>query len=325
MMDTIAIKMFDATMRLYSMLYIKEYARGGITDEEFLTLRALFMDATFQAKNLMNNSMIHCYGEGTEDIDALIDYAIEKEVIYNPKHWRIMYHGIRKRIEEKRIVQNDKRNILSCYDLLKVLNRNLSAWYIVEKETGNKCERSPELYLKMCNYLSGDAPLINYYPGITIAEQEIISEEVSLHYAGEYVDYICEFTRRMRMLMKERGLKSFLSPLPEMNDRVQGPLWGAKFKNEIERKVLLALQEKREVEFIYYDFKRGVSHTSLVRVTPVKLRYDAGEWILLGKYESNELYEFDVSMILCMDDVEVSEFKDKFLRDLKDDFLSSDY
>ena len=118
----------------------------------------------------------------------------------------------------------------------------------------------------------------------------------------------------MRLLMEERGLAFFLSPTAEMADKVQGPPWGAKFKNEIERKVFLALQENRGIEFVYYSFEDSHCCTSLVRTTPVRLRYDEDHWTLIGKDKNKKIHEYNVRLILCVDDVEIGSYKERYKR-----------
>ena len=193
----------------------------------------------------------------------------------------------------------------------------LAACYWVEKETGKTYTESPELFRRLCNYLSNDAPLVNEYPGVSLREQARVSEEVYLVHAGEYVEYICEFERRMRLLMEERGLAFYLSPTPENSDKVKGSQWGTKFKNEIERKIFLALQESRETEFVYYSFEDGHFCTSCVRTVPVRLRYDEDHWTLIGEDKNKELHEYNVRLILCVDDVEIECYMDRYKRAFK--------
>lgn len=236
-MNTIVLKQYDATLWIFQRLRYKEYGGRGITEDEFQELKVLFVSLVHQAKNLMSDFIKHLTGNTVEDIDELIDFAVAKGVIYYPKHWKIMYHGLFKRMEENQMVPKDKRNIFQSYELLKTLNSNLSAWYIVEEETGSACSEDSDLFLRMRGYLSSDAPLVNEYPGISRIEQSAISEEVYRRNAGEYVDYIIEFHRRMRTLMEERGLLYSVALRTETSDSVQGPPWGTEFKNEIERKI----------------------------------------------------------------------------------------
>ena len=87
------------------------------------------------------------------------------------------------------MVRNDRtQNLHSPRYLLPTLNSHLAACYWVEKETGKTYTESPELFRRLCNYLSNDAPLVNEYPGVSLREQARVSEEVYLVHAGEYVE-----------------------------------------------------------------------------------------------------------------------------------------
>lgn len=215
------------------------------------------------------------------------------------------------------VINDREKNLHSPRYLLPTLNSHLAACYWIEQETGKTYAESPELFRRLCNYLSSDAPLVNEYPGVSLNEQARVSEGVYLVNVGEYVEYICEFERRMRLLMEERGLAFYLSPTPEMTDKVQCPPWGAKFKNEIERKVFLALHESRETEFVYYSFEDGHVCTSLVRTIPVRLSYEEDYWTLIGKDKNKELHEYNVRLILCVDDVEIENYKERYKRAFK--------
>jgi len=317
-MDTIALKIYDATLWLYERICAKECAHGGLTEDDFALMRDLFMSLSQQAKHLLKNFYACECGGGGDDFDAVIDYAAEMGIIWYPDRWKVIYNGISRRIEEERMVRNDRtQNLHSTRYLFPTLNSHLTACYLIEKDTGKTCAESPELFRRLCNYLSSDAPLVNEYPGVSLNEQARVSEEVYFVNVGEYVEYICEFERRMRLLMEERGLAFFLSPTPEMADKVQGPPWGAKFKNEIERKIFLALHESRETEFVYYSFEDGHVCTSLVRTIPVRLSYEEDHWTFIGKDKNGELHEYNVRLILCVDDVEIENYKERNERAFK--------
>lgn len=314
-MDTIALKIYDATLWLYERMCAKKCAHRGLPEDDFSLLKDLFLSLSQQAKHLLKDFYAGECGRGAEDLNAVIDYAAEKGIIWYPDRWKAMYHGLRRRVEEGRMVRNDRtQNLHSLRYLLPTLNSHLAACYLIEKETGKTYTESPELYRRLCNYLSNDAPLVNEYPGVSLSEQARVSEEVYLVNVGEYVEYICEFERRMGLLMEERGLAFYLSPTPEMTDKVQCPPWGAKFKNEIERKVFLALHESRETEFLYYSFEDGHVCTSLVRTIPVRLSYEEDHWTLIGKDKNKELHEYNVRLILCVDDVEIESYKERYKR-----------
>lgn len=317
-MDTIALKIYDATLWLYDRLCAKEYAHGGLSEDDLDLMKDLFLSLSLQAKHLLKDFYAGECGRRADDIDVVIDYAAGNRIIWYPDRWKAMYHGLRRRVEEGRMVRNDRtQNLHSPRHLLPTLNSHLAACYWVEKETGKTYTESPELFRRLCNYLSNDAPLVNEYPGVSLREQARVSEEVYLVNVGEYVEYICEFERRMRLLMEERGLAFFLSPTPEMADKVQCPPWGAKFKNEIERKIFLALQESKDIEFVYYSFEDGHLRTSCVRTVPVRLRYDEEHWTLIGKDKNKELHEYNVRLILCVDNVEIESYKERYKRAFK--------
>lgn len=317
-MDTIALKIYDATLWLYERICAKECAHGGLSEDDFALMKDLFLNLSQQTKHLLKDFYAGECSRGAEDFDAVIDYATEKGIVWHPERWKTMYNGISRRIEEGRMVRNDRtQNLHSPRYLLPTLNNHLAACYWVEKETGKTYTESPSLFNVMCNYLSSDAPLINSYPGVSLSEQARVSEEVYLVHVGEYVEYICEFERRMRLLMDERGVAFYISPTPEMADKVQGPPWGAKFKNEIERKIFLALQESKDIEFVYYSFEDGHVCTSCAQTVPVRLRYDEDHWTLIGKDKNKELHEYNVRQILCVDDVEIESYKERYKRAFK--------
>ena len=212
-MDTLALKIYDATLWLYERLCTKDCGRGGLTEDEYGQMKDLFMSLTQQAKDLLRNFYVRECGRRTDDYEAVIDYAVEMGIIYYPGRWKTMYNGLRRRIEKGRMVRNDRtRNLHSPRYLLPTLNRHLAACYWTEKETGKTYTESPELFRSICNYISSDAPLVNEYPGISLKEQALISEQAYMNNIGELADYKCEFIRRMKWLMEERGLAFFLAP-----------------------------------------------------------------------------------------------------------------
>lgn len=317
-MDTIALKQYDVTLWLYERMCAKDCSYADLAEDDFALQKDLFLSLSQQAKHLLKDFYACECGKGTEDFDAVIDYAAEKGVIWYPDRWKAMYNGLSRRIEEGHMVRNDRtKNFHLPRYLFPTLNSRLTACYLIEKETGKTYAESPELFRRLCSYLSSDAPLVNKYSGVSLSEQARVSEEVYLVNVGEYVEYICEFERRMRLLMEERGLAFFLSPTPEMADKVQGPPWGAKFKNEIERKIFLALQESKDIEFVYYSFEDGHVCTSCVQTTPVRLRYDEDCWTLIGIDKNKELHEYNARLILCVDDVEIECYKERYKRAFK--------
>ena len=311
-MDTIALKIYDATLWLYERICAKECAHGGLPEDDFSLLKDLFLSLSQQAKHLLKDFYAGECGRGTEDFNAVIDYAAENGIIWYPDRWKAMYNGLKRRIEEGRMVINDRtKNLHSPRYLLPTLNSHLAACYWIEQETGKTYMESPELFRRLCSYLSSDAPFVNEYPGISLGEQTRISEEAYMSNASEFVDYKCDFLKRISLLMEERGLAFYLSPTPEMTDKVQGPPWGAKFKNEIERKIFLALQDSKDIEFVYYSYEDGHVYTSLVRTIPVRLSYEEDHWTFIGKDKNGELHEYNVRLILCVDDVEIENYKER--------------
>ena len=243
-MNTLALKIYNATLWLYGELYERSCAYG-LTEEENRELIDLFMSASQQARNLLDDFRYDCLGERTNDIDTLVDFAIEKKVILYAKHWKSMYHGLRKRIEGNRLMPNDKRfNLFSGYKLLSNLDINRSSRSVVEEDAKD----------------------------------------------------------------------SFLTPSLEIADKVQGPPWGAVFKTEIECKVLLSLQGDKEIEFIYFALKDGHCYTSCEQIKPVCIRYDGNHWTLLGKDNKDVLHEFNVSLMLSVDDEEVRKHKERIAK-----------
>lgn len=317
-MDTIALKQYDVTLWLYERMCAKDCSYAGLAEDDYALQKDLFLSLSQQARHLLKDFYACECGRRADDIDVVIDYAAGNGIIWYPDRWKAMYNGLMRRVEEGRMVRNDRtQNLHSPRYLLPTLNSNLAACYWVEKETGKTYTDNPGLFNVMCNYLSSDAPLINSYPGVSLSEQARVSEEVYLVNVGEHVEYICEFERRMRLLMDEQGLAFYLSPTPEMADKVQGPPWGAKFKNEIERKIFLALQDSKDIEFVYYSYEDGHVYTSLVRTIPVRLSYEEDHWTFIGKDKNGELHEYNVRLILCVDDVEIENYKERNERAFK--------
>ena len=307
-MNAIDFKKYDATLWLYLRLCEKECANGRLSEEEFVILKDLFMSLTLQAKDLMNNFYQYECGVKTDSLEVIIDHCANR-IIYYPNRWKTMYNGLRRRIEEERIVRNDRtRNLHSPRYLLPTLNSHLAACWCM-KQAGKTYKENQELFNKMYHYLSSDAPLVNKYPGISIVEQVNISEVVLAMTRNDDIDYEREFQKSIKQLMGKRGLEFSLTPSPQIADMVQGPPWGFEFKNEIERKVLMALNQIRDIEFIYFSFKDGCTCTSYVRTTPVGLRYDGSHWTLIGQDMNHIQYEYNMRLILSVDENEVQKFK----------------
>ena len=312
-MNPLLLKIYDATLSLYEKMCERDCAFAGWTDDEFKQTLELFMSISFQAKCLLSDFYEHLSGKRAEDIDVLIDFAREKGIIWYPSNWKTTYHGLRRRIEENRMVPNDKRNIHLPRGLFKYLNHRLSAWYLVEEETGKPCEFDPELFRKMGNYLcySSYSPMTNNYPGISFSEQAVIADEVYHYiyenwdddYEDESVPFYHQFKPRMEALMKERGLPSFLTPTLEQMNRVEKRYrLVPKFMNEIEREVFTAFQENRTIRFLFFTFENAHPVTSHVCTTPIKFRSGIPCWILVGKDENGKIKEYNVRFILQIED-----------------------
>ena len=125
--ESIALKVYGETVHLYVALCEKDCAMGSLTDDEYIKMIDLFMSTSLQARILMKDFYEHYTGGVTEDIDILIDFAAKHELIWYPTKWKIVYHGLRKRIEENRMVANDKwRNLHTPRYLLPTLYNQLS-------------------------------------------------------------------------------------------------------------------------------------------------------------------------------------------------------
>lgn len=298
----VALKIFDVKMWLYDRLYVKENAGGGLNEEEFIELKNLFMNVSHHAISFLSD--FYQYGTGTKnrDIDTLIDYAAEKGIIQYSSRWKTLYHELRSKGKESCMVSDDKQNILDMMELFGFLKKHVIARYIVETETGGPCEESPELYRLMMNY---GPSLINDYPGVSYTEQVTIYDDI-YRISMDVEDPECqikrEFDEKMERLMKDRGLTHHMTPLIGMQDKIQGDHGEVKFQNEIEREVLLALQEEREVGFRYFSMEDGNDCWSQVWTTPIKLRLERDGWILVGKDEDNQVQEYIVRLILCVTD-----------------------
>ena len=49
------LKTYDALLRRYHALYVKEFARGGLNDEEFEKIKQMFVEACHMAKALLQD------------------------------------------------------------------------------------------------------------------------------------------------------------------------------------------------------------------------------------------------------------------------------
>lgn len=135
-MDTLAIKRYNITMWMYERLCEQDCLRCGLTEDEFGQMKDLFMSMIQQAEDLLRNFYARECGREADDFDAVIDYAAEKEIINYPSRWKAMYNGLRRRIEDGRMVRNDKtRNLQSARYIFPTLNCHLAACYRVEEET----------------------------------------------------------------------------------------------------------------------------------------------------------------------------------------------
>jgi hypothetical protein len=77
------------------------------------------------------------------------------------------------------------------------------------------------------------------------------------------------------------------------------------------------LQESKDIEFVYYSYEDGHVYTSLVRTIPVRLSYEEDHWTFIGKDKNGELHEYNVRLILCVDDVEIENYKERNERAFK--------
>ena len=81
--------------------------------------------------------------------------------------------------------------------------------------------------------------------------------------------------------------------------------------------ILVAVQERRTIEFIYTSYEDGHKYASCPCVTPVSLTYKEDHWALRGKDRNNVEHEYDVRNIQSLDSFKVRRMKERIHRAYK--------
>ena len=143
--DELKLKAFDVLLWYYNKLYIKMFASGGVNQEEFEELKCLFVEACQMAKTLLEEFVRKYDDTETDDFDLVLERVESWGVIHYAYYWKAMYHKLLPCVEENKMTSKDKDHIFSAYDLLKIANYTLAAWYILEKENGITGKDNPGL------------------------------------------------------------------------------------------------------------------------------------------------------------------------------------
>ena len=108
----------------------------------------------------------------------------------------------------------DNFQVFSAYDLLKIANYSLAAWYILEKENGVTGKEEPALLRKLLNYLScrSGGSFWYEYPEVSFTTRADIWDIAEKHDYGDihpddweaHVWYF--FKAKMDEYMAEQGI-----------------------------------------------------------------------------------------------------------------------
>ena len=185
--EELRLKFLDAFLWIYHRLYVKQFALGGINEEEFEELKRLFVDACRIVRTLLNDFVKKYDGLDTDNFDVVLEKAEHRNVIHYCDSWRHMYHELLPQVKNNQIRAKDKYRVFCAYDLLKVANYSLAAWYIVEKENGVTGKEEPALLQKLLNYLSwrSSGSFWYEYPGVSFTTLAEIWNTAEKHDYGD--------------------------------------------------------------------------------------------------------------------------------------------
>ena len=304
--EELRLRAFDALLWIYHKLYIKDCAGGGINDEEFEELKQLFVKACYMAKNLLRD-FVRKYDEvDTDDFDVVLDRAEHWRVLHYADCWKRMYRGLLPCVEEKRVLPDEKLKVISAYDLLKIPNYRLAAWFIMEKENGITGKDNLDLLHKLYFYLSDHDPFRNEYPGISYTTQAEIWHLAKKHDYGDlhpdvwecYVEHF--FEDKMEEYMREHGMQHLTMIPSELEERI---VFLHKYRlfipDEIKTCIFSAMKENKTLEIVYFSFENGTSHISMECIMPIKVDAETHYyWTLIGKDEKGQTKEYVVRQIL---------------------------
>ena len=199
---------FDALLNQYYKLYLKEFAYGGINEDEFEEMKRLFVEACRMAKTLLSDFVRKYDDTDTDDFDVVLERAEHWDVLHYSSWWKKMYHELLPHVEEDRMSPKDRSGVFSAYDLLKIPNYKLAAWIVIEKENGVTGKDNPELLRKLYHYFSALSPYRNNYPGCPFTTQAEIWHQAENHDYGDihpddWEGYVWDyFKKRMEKISK---------------------------------------------------------------------------------------------------------------------------
>ena len=304
-MDEIKLRAFDALLWQYHRLYVKQFACGGINDDEFEELKRLFVEGCRMAEDLLKDFEKKYDCLETDDFDIVLERAEHWGVLHYSCWWKRMYHERLPHVEENRMTSEDRDRMFSAYDLLKIANYTFAAWLVMEKENGVTGKDNPKLLHKLYHYFSGHDPYRNDYPGCPFTTQAEIWHEAENHDYGkvhpdEWEGYVSDyFENRMEEYMAEHGLPHPLVIPSEIEDRIVCSRdYLRYFSDDVELCILLAMKDNRSVEIVYFSIDKGTSHLSTYGVTPIRMVYTDCYWTLIGVDEKEQTKEFVVRQIL---------------------------
>jgi len=305
--DELRLKAFDALLWQYNWLYVKQFAYGGVNRKEFEKLKNLFVEACQMAKVLLID-FVSKYDEiDTDDFGVVLERAEHWRVLHCADRWKSMYCELLPRVKENRITPKDKDKIFSAYDLLKIPNYSLAAWFIIEKEKGVTGKDNPDLLRKICNYLSWQShgPFWYEYPGITFATKAEIWEMAEKHDYGDIHPDVWEgcvyefFEDKMEEYMSEHDIHYPQTIPPEIEDRFTSTfLFIYPLFDEREICILSAMKGKQDVEILYFCIENGKSKLLSECITPVKMVHTNPWWTLVGEDKEGRTKEYVVRQIL---------------------------
>ena len=303
--EELRLRAFDALLWLYGRLYVKEFAYGGINDDEYEELKCLFVEGCRMAETLLWDFVRKYDDTPANDFDTVLERAEHWDVLHYSCWWKKMYHELLPLVEEKRMAQKDRSKVFYSYDLLEIANYTLAAWLVMEKENGVSGKEDSELLHKLYHYFSEHDPYRNDYPGCPFTTQAEIWHEAENHDYGkvdpdEWEGYVCDyFEKRMEEYMAEHGLPHPLEIPSEIGDRIvcsRG--YQRHFSDDVESSILSAMKDNRPIEIVYFSIDNGTSQLSTHVVTPIRMVYTDCYWTLIGVDENEQTKEFVVRQIL---------------------------
>ena len=307
MTDELKLKTFDALLRQYHWLYVKEFAYGGLKQNEFEELKCFFIEACHMAKPFLTEFVRKYDGIDTDDFDRVIERAEHWRVLQYSDCWKRMYHVLLPHAEANSMTQKEKDRVFSAYDLLKIPNYSLAAWHLIEKENGVTGKDNPELLCKLLKFLSCncEGPFWYDYPGVPFSlKAEFWDMAEKKDYGDIHPDawdgYVWEcFENKTIEYMTGQGIQYPQTIPAELEVKFTSPCsFVPPLFDEREMCILSALKDTHALEIIYFSFENGISHLSSECITPIKMKYTHHYWTLVGIDEKRETKEYVVPQML---------------------------